>query len=141
MDRDASALASAVESLPFVREFGVRIVEVRPGAVTVEMPFAERFSTPPGLFPASVVGTVGDIAAISSCLTLAPKGHATATLDYTVKMTGQARGVKLIARGKVLQAGQTLSVGSADVFAVDAAGSEKQCGVVIATGRNFEVKP
>jgi acyl-coenzyme A thioesterase PaaI-like protein len=122
--------------LPFVRELGIKIVAAAPGAVVVEMPFAERFSTPPSHFPASIVG---DVAAASSSISRLPKGWAGATLDYTVKMTGRAQGEKLLARGRVLQAGQTISVGAADIFAV-CAGRETLCGAVLATTPNFEIK-
>ena len=60
--------------LPFVREFGISIVSAEPGAVVVEMPFAARFSTPPNHFPASIVGALGDVAAVSSCSSRLPSG-------------------------------------------------------------------
>jgi len=104
--------------LPFVREYAIRIVSVAPGKVTIELPFDDRFSGPPGQFPASVVGTAGDVSAVASCLSLLPKGWALATLDFTIKMTGIAKGEKLRARGRVLQAGRTNSVGAADVYVV-----------------------
>jgi acyl-coenzyme A thioesterase PaaI-like protein len=125
--------------LPFVRELGINVVAAAPGAVIVEMPYAERFSTPPNHFPASFVGVLGDVAAASSCISRLPKGWAGATLDYIVKMTGRAQGERLLARGRVLQAGQTISVGAADVFAIFG-GREVLCGAVLATTRNFEVK-
>jgi hypothetical protein len=62
-----------------------------------------------------------------------------ATIDFTIKMTGVAKGDKLRAKGRALQNGRTNSVGAADVFAVSN-GNEKQCGVVFATTRNFPVK-
>ena len=91
-----------------------------PGEVTIELPFDDRFSGPPGQFPASMVGTAGDVAAVSSCLSLLPRGWALATLDFTVKMTGVAKGEMLRAKGRVLQAGRTNSVGAADVYVVSA---------------------
>lgn len=124
--------------LPFVREFGICVVSAEPGAVVVEMAFAERFSTPPGVFPASIVGTLGDVAAVSSCTSRLPSGWGAATLDYTIKMTAPAQGEKLIARGRVLQSGRTLSVGAADIFVVSG-GSEVLCGTVLATARNFKL--
>ena len=113
---------------------------VAPGEVTIELPFDRRFSGPPGQFPAAMVGAAGDVAAVSSCLSLLPRGFAPATLDFTVKMTGVAKGEMLRARGRVLQAGRTNSVGAADVYAV-ADGIETLCGTVLATTRNFQVKP
>lgn len=126
--------------LDFVREYAIRIIDVSPGAVTIELPFDKRFSGPPGQFPASIVGTAGDVAAVTSCLSLLPRGWALATLDFTVKMTGAAKGERLRARGRVLQAGRTNSVGAADIYVV-CDGVETLCGTVLATTRNFQIKP
>jgi acyl-coenzyme A thioesterase PaaI-like protein len=131
---------SFVTALDIVREYAIRIVEISPGEVTIELPFAKRFSGPPGQFPASMVGAAGDVAAVSSCLSLLPRGFAVATLDFTVKMTGAARGEKLRAKGRTLQAGRTNSVGAADVYVVSD-GRETLCGTVLATTRNFQLKP
>ena len=129
-----------VGAMDFVREHAIRFVEIGPGAVTIELPFAPRFSGPPGQFPASVVGTAGDVAAVASCLSLLPRGWAAATLDFTVKMTGVAKGDKLRAKGRVLQNGRTNSVGAADIYVVSGE-SETLCGTVLATTRNFLIKP
>jgi acyl-coenzyme A thioesterase PaaI-like protein len=129
-----------VTALDIVREFAIRLVKVSPGEVTIELPFDKRFSGPPGQFPASMVGAAGDVAAVSSCLSLLPRGWALATIDFTVKMTGAARGERLRAKGRVLQAGRTNSVGAADVYVVSD-GKEILCGTVLATTRNVQVKP
>lgn len=129
-----------VTAMDFVRAYGIRILAVEPGEVTIELPFDARFSGPPGQFPASLVGTAGDVAAVTSCLSLLPRGWALATLDFTVKMTGAARGDRLRAKGRVLQAGRTNSVGAADVYVV-LGDKETLCGTVLATTRNFQIKP
>jgi acyl-coenzyme A thioesterase PaaI-like protein len=136
---DESEVRSLLSGLAFVREFSISLASVKPGSVTVELPFDERFSGPPNLFPASMVGTAGDVAAVASCLTLMPKGWALATLDFTIKMTGVAKGDALRATGRVLQDGRTNSVGAADVYIV-ADGTERLCGTVLATTRNFKIK-
>ena len=133
-------LESFILALDFVREYAIHITSVAPGEVTIELPFDRRFSGPPGQFPASMVGAAGDVAAVASCLSLLPRGWALATIDFTVKMTGIAKGKKLVARGRVLQAGRTNSVGAADVYIV-ADGDEVLCGIVLATTRNFQIKP
>ena len=136
---DPAEIESFVAALAFVREYGISVVSAVPGEVVIELPFDERFSGPPGQFPASMVGTAGDVAAVSSCLSLLPRGWALATLDFTIKMTGIAKGEKLRAKGRVLQAGRTNSVGAADVFIVSAE-KEVLCGTVLATTRNFQIK-
>jgi acyl-coenzyme A thioesterase PaaI-like protein len=136
---DQAEIESFLAALAFVREFAIHVVSVAPGQVVIELPFEERFSGPPGQFPASMVGVAGDVAAVSSCLSLLPKGWALATLDFTIKMTGVAKGEKLRARGRVLQAGRTNSVGAAEVYIVSAE-QEMLCGTVLATTRNFQIR-
>ncbi|UZE48723.1 hypothetical protein ONR75_28880 [Rhodopseudomonas sp. P2A-2r] len=135
---DKSDIRSFLAALPFVREVGIDVASFALGAIDIELPFVERFSGPTGLFPASIVGVVGDVAAVSSCLSLLPRGWALATLDFTIKMTGFAKGETLLAKGRVLQAGRTNSVGAADVYAVSAAGTTL-CGTVLATTKNFRI--
>lgn len=135
---DRTDIESFFAALAFVREYAVGIVSVAPGEVTIDLPFDERFSGPSGQFPASMVGTAGDVAAVSSCLSLLPKGWALATIDFTIKMTGVAKGEKLRAKGRVLQNGRTNSVGAADVYIVSA-DNEVLCGTVLATTRNFRI--
>ena len=122
---DRAEIEAFIAALAFVREYAIQFVSLVPGEVVIELPFDARFSGPPGQFPASLVGTAGDVAA---------------TLDFTIKMTGVAAGEKLRAKGRVLQAGRTNSVGAADVYVV-AAGRETRCGAVLATTRNFQIKP
>jgi acyl-coenzyme A thioesterase PaaI-like protein len=137
---DQAEIESFLAALAFVREYGISVISATPGQVAIELPFDERFSGPPGQFPASMVGAAGDVAAVSSCLSLLPRGWALATLDFTIKMTGVAKGEKLRAKGRVLQAGRTNSVGAADVYIVSA-DQETLCGTVLATTRNFQIKP
>jgi acyl-coenzyme A thioesterase PaaI-like protein len=122
---ERTEIESFLAALAFVREYAIKIVSVVPGQVAIELPFDERFSGPPGLFPASMVGAAGDVAAVASCL--------------SIKMTGVAKGEKLRANGRVLQAGRTNSVGAADVYIVSAE-REVLCGTVLATTRNFQIK-
>ena len=136
---DRTEIELFIGALAFVREYSISVASAAPGQVVIELPFDERFSGPPGQFPASLVGTAGDVAAVSSCLSLLPRGWAVATLDFTVKMTGVAKGGMLRARGRVLQAGRTNSVGAADVYVVSS-GQETLCGAVLATTRNFQIK-
>jgi len=128
-----------LHGLAFVREFAIDLVFLAPGAVTIDLPFSERFSGPPSLFPAAMVGVAGDVAAAASCLSLVPKGWGVATLDFTVKMAGMAKGEKLRARGRVLNNGRTNSIGAADIYAV-IGDEEKLCGALLATTRNFEIR-
>jgi len=130
----SAPLAKLVGGLPFVAAHDIEVLEIGDGKSVVRMPFAERFSTPPNAFPASMVGLLGDVAAISAFTSLVfPEGFCS-TMDFTVKMTAIAAGEALEAEGSVLQSGKTVTVGEAKVYTMN--GSDRQlCAVVLATGR------
>jgi uncharacterized protein (TIGR00369 family) len=132
-------LKAVIGALPFVRSHGIEIVALEGGRSTVRMPFAAEHATPPANFPAGIVGLLGDVAAISACTSAAPTGHACATLDFTVKMTGPAAGNALLAEGRAIEVGKTFAVGAADIYVTD--GEERRlCGTVLASGRIYQVK-
>jgi uncharacterized protein (TIGR00369 family) len=132
-------LAAILPRMPFFATHGMRVLSAAPGAVIVEMPYDARFSAPPDLFPAYLLGALGDVAAVASCYASLPDGHASSTIDFTVKMLAAARGDKIIARGRVLSAGKINSTGAADVFAV-ANGVETHAATVLATTRNYPIR-
>jgi len=139
MTASRADIRAIINALPFVRNHGVELVAIEDGVTQVRIPFDATYSTPPGLFPTAMVGLVGDVAAIAACYAVAPAGHACATLDYTVKNTGLAQGEELLAEGRVLMAGKTVSVGAADVYVVSK-GERRPCGTVLATARVYKVK-
>jgi len=134
--RDTRAI---IANLPFVKNHGIEVISADDSGATVRMPFDPQFGTPPDMFPTAMVGMIGDVAAVSACYAVVPEGYACATLDFTVKNTGLAEGDELVAIGRVLMAGKTVSVGAADVYAVRN-GVRRPCGTVLATGRVYKVK-
>ena len=135
----ANDMQRILTAMPFIVTHGIKVTSSEAGHVVLEMDYDPRYSTPPDLFPASVLATLGDVAAVASCFSVLPPTHAAATLDFTLKMLAPARGEKIIARGRVLNSGKTNSVGAADVFAVQN-GQELSVATLLATTRNFEVR-
>ena len=84
------------------------------------------------------MGTLADMAAACAGATMLPEGWAASTVDYTLKLLAPAVGEKLVARGRVLKSGRTLSVAAADVFSV-LNGEETLCATALATIRNYEL--
>jgi acyl-coenzyme A thioesterase PaaI-like protein len=136
---DVVEIESFLSRLAFIREYRIKVIAFAPGAVTVELPFDERFSGPPGQFPASMVGTIGDVAAVSSCLSLLPSGWGGRDNRFHGQDDGGGKRQRLQAKGRVLQNGRSISVGAADVFIVSG-NEESLCGTVLASTRNFEIR-
>ena len=92
---DRKEIESFISTLAFVREYAISVASATAGEVVIELPFDDRFSGPPGQFPASMVGTAGDVAAVSSCLSLLPRGWAVATLDSFRGARADCHGARL----------------------------------------------
>jgi acyl-coenzyme A thioesterase PaaI-like protein len=85
---------------------------------------------------AGPIGTIADMAAV--CATMLPAGWSCSTVDFTLKLLAAATGDRLIARGRLLRHGRTLSFGAADVF-VGRGERETLCATALSSTRNFAV--
>jgi uncharacterized protein (TIGR00369 family) len=124
--------------MPIAQHFGFEVTGVGPGLFEITQPFREELSFRPGIFQAGPVGTLADMAAACAGMTMLPRGWGASTVDYTIKLVAPAAGEKLIARGRLVKSGRTLSVTASDVYAVHQ-GNETLCATALATIRNFEV--
>jgi uncharacterized protein (TIGR00369 family) len=104
--------------MPISQHFGFAITGVGPGLFEITQPFRKELSFRPGIFQAGPVGTLADMAAACAGMTMLPCGWAASTVDYTIKLIAPAAGNKIVARGRVVRSGRTLSVAAADVYAV-----------------------
>jgi uncharacterized protein (TIGR00369 family) len=125
-------------AMPISRHFGFDITEVAPGRFEITQPFRRELSFREGTFQAGPIGTIADMAAACAGATMLPEGWAASTIDYTLKLLAPAIGEKLVARGRLLRSGRTLSVAAADVYSIRD-GKETLCATALATIRNFEI--
>jgi len=68
-----------------------------------------------------IVTAIVDSACGYAALSLMPAGTEVLTVEYKVNFLAPARGARLVARGRVMRPGRTISVCSGDVVAVDGA--------------------
>jgi len=130
---------AAVLAMPVAQALQLRFNRVEPGDVELELPISEAFSFRPGQLQATAVFAAGDFAAVAAAGTLLAPGFANATIDATLKIVAPARGAKLRARGRVVDAGKLLTVCAAEVYAVDADEHETLCATLLGTARNVPV--
>ena len=124
-------------AMPIAQHLGFDITDVAPGRFEITQPFRPELSFRKDTFQAGPIGTLADMAAACAGATMLPDGWAASTIDYTLKLLAPAVGEKLVARGRVLRSGRTLSVAAADVFSVKN-GKETLCATALTTIRNFE---
>src|SRR3979411_349125 len=104
-------------AMPIAQHMGFDITDVAPGRFEISQPFCRELAFGYGAFQAGPIGTVADMAAACAGATMLPDGWAASTIDYTLKLLAPAVGEKLVARGRVVRAGRTLTVAAGDVFA------------------------
>ena len=125
-------------AMPIAQHMGFEITDVAPGRFEITQPFRFELSLQEGVFQAGPSGTLADMAAACAGATMLPEGWTLSTVDYTLKLLAPAAGDKLVARGRLLSLGRTLSVAAADVFSIRDA-EETLCATALATTRNFAV--
>lgn len=98
---------------------GASLTRITPGEVEIALPFADHILQQHGFVHAGVVATIADSAAGYAGLTLMPPGAGVLTAEFKINLLAPASGDRLIAQGRVIKAGRSLTIAEADVFAED----------------------
>lgn len=105
---------------------GARLLRVEPGLVEIELPFRADLVQQDGYLHAGVVTTIADSAGGYAALSLQPIDVGVLTVEFKINFLAPAVGDRFVARGRVVQAGRTLSVCTIEADAI-AAGASKRC--------------
>jgi uncharacterized protein (TIGR00369 family) len=116
----------------FMREIGARIAALAPGACEIELDYHDRLSQQHGFFHGGIVGTLADNAGGYAAFTLMPADASILTVEYKVSLLAPAAGERLISRGTVVRAGNTLTVSRSSVY-VRKGGNERLCAEGLVT--------
>jgi uncharacterized protein (TIGR00369 family) len=111
---------------------GARIENIAAGSVDLELPFRQDLTQQDGFIHAGIVTTLLDSACGYAAYTLMPSGSRVLSVEFKVNLLAPAKGDRIIARAQVKRSGRTLTVCSADAFAVTN-GGEKLCATMLAT--------
>ena len=111
---------------------GAKLTHVAPGAVDIAVDFRPEVSQQHGFFHGGIVGTAADSAGGYAAFTLMPADASVLTVEYKMNLIAPAEGQRLIAKGRVLKPGRTLTVCHVDVF-VERDGREHRCAVLLQT--------
>ena len=128
-----------IMDMPIAAFLGFSITDIAPGYLEVTQPYRPELCFQGRVFQAGPIGTLADFAGAGACFSMLPPGWLAATADYTVKLLSPAEGDTLVARGRVVQYGRTLSVAASEVFAVTG-GNETLCATALVTARNFAAR-
>ncbi len=116
-----------------MRTLGATLQAVSPGAVEIALTPGPALSQQHGFVHAGAVSAIADSAAGYAALTLMPPGAGVLTAEFKINLLAPAAGRRILARGRVVKAGRTLTLAQAEVFSEDEEGCEKLVGLLTAT--------
>jgi len=111
---------------------GASILRIAPGEVDIALPANPSVSQQHGFVHAGAVAAIADTAAGYAALSLMPPGTGALTTEFKINLVAPATGQRLVARGRVIKAGRTLTLAQTEVFS-ETAGEEKLIAFLTAT--------
>lgn len=112
-----------------MRHLGISIERVAVGNVVLRMPFRPELTQQHGFFHAGGTSALADTAGGYAGFTLFPNNSSVLTIEFKINLLAPAQGDYLLAEGKVIRSGRTLTICQVDVYAVT---SEKRTHVALA---------
>lgn len=135
-----SVVRSSFAQQGLMSTFRAELTRVEPGAVDIEVPFRPELTQQHGLFHGGVTTSIADSACGYAAYTLMPAGSEVLSVEFKINLFAPARGDMLVARGRVIRSGRTITVCQGDVYAVSR-GSEVHCATMVATMMRIDAAP
>ncbi|RAI59136.1 DUF4442 domain-containing protein [Roseicella frigidaeris] len=115
-----------------MRTLGAVLDHVAPGQVAISLRPGPAISQQHGFVHAGAVSAIADSAAGYAALSLMPPGRGVLTTEFKINLLAPARGERILARGRVVKAGRTLTLAQTEVFAASG-GQERLVALLTAT--------
>lgn len=109
----------------FMATLGATITRIAPGEVTITLPVREALAQQHGSVHAGALASVLDSAAGYAALSLMPPDAGVVSVEFKLNLLEPAIGARIDARGRVVRSGRTLSVCTAEAWAIDSSGNER----------------
>lgn len=97
---------------------GARLALVEPGHVEIQLPYRDDLTQQKGFIHGGILGMIADSACGYSAFSLMPAGGSIVTVEYKMNILAPGRG-GLLAKGRVVKPGRTLTIARGDVYADD----------------------
>ena len=97
---------------------GASLASIEAGASEIRLPYRADLTQQKGFVHGGIIGMIADSACGYAAYSLMPQSASLVTVEYKINILAPARG-SLVARGKVIKSGRTLTVARAEVYAED----------------------
>jgi uncharacterized protein (TIGR00369 family) len=126
----AAMVAASFAKQGLMQALGIELLEVTPGGCVLAVAADPRLTQQNGLFHGALIGAMLDSAGGYAGYSLMPAGSEVLTIEYKVNFIAGAAGERLIARGRVIRPGRTITVTMAEAFCVQD-NIETACAVML----------
>ncbi len=101
----------------FLIHAGAELGLILPGFVEILLPHSSNVDQQHGYFHGGATATIADSSAGIAAQTLIANGSTVLTTEFKINFVAPAIGDRLIARGRVIKPGRTLTVCQSDIYA------------------------
>lgn len=131
-DEQVARVRSSFAKQGLMATLGATLDSVSPGLVEIALTPHPAVSQQHGFVHAGAVSAIADSAAGYAALSVMPADAGVLTAEFKINLLAPAAGDRIIARGRVVKAGRTLTLAQAEVFA-RTGGEEKLIALLTAT--------
>lgn len=115
-----------------MRTLGATLGNISPGLVEIAIYPDPAISQQHGFVHGGAVSAIADSAAGYAALSLMPADTGVLTTEFKINLLAPAAGDRIVARGRVVKAGRTLTLAQTEVIA-ESGGQEKLIALLTAT--------
>lgn len=106
----AEKIESNFQRQEFMQTLGAKLISVREGEVVISCEHQQKITQQNGFFHAGVLTSVVDSACGYAALTMMPENADVLSVEFKMNLLRPANTSKIIAIGKVVKAGKTITV-------------------------------
>jgi uncharacterized protein (TIGR00369 family) len=114
----AARVRASFDKQQAMHTLGARLTRVEAGEVDIELPYRADLTQQHGFIHAGILATVLDSACGYAAFSLMPAEAGVLSIEFKVNLLAPAEGERILVRGRVVRAGRTISVCTADAYAV-----------------------
>jgi uncharacterized protein (TIGR00369 family) len=120
----------------FMTTIGASLTSVTPGSVEIRLPFRERLTQQHGYLHAAAIAGILDSACGYAALSVSAPENEVLSVEFKLNLVAPAVGESFVAQAHIKRAGKTLTICTADAFAVRA-GRQSLIATMLATMMNM----
>ena len=128
----ASRVRASFDRQQAMHMLGAQLTVVEPGCVEIRLPYRVDLTQQHGFLHGGIVGMILDSACGFAAFSLMPAHAGVLTVEYKINFVAPAKGEAIVAQGRVVKTGRTLTVCWGEAYA-ESEGQSKLVATMVGT--------